>query len=91
MTETSPGTRSDGQDQKELRFCLLPDCRKPFTPVRESQKFCKDKCRLAYNKDYGQAGRVVSVRKLKGGMSSVVIHTQNAGQLEPGKIVQVVP
>lgn len=76
--------------QNELRVCALPTCGQMFQPSRPSQRFHSDKCRMAYAKDYGHIARVVSVRVLKGGKKSVVMHMENTGDLAPGAEVQVV-
>lgn len=52
---------------------------------RSDRKFCSTKCRRASNRE---DGRVASVRRLKSGLMSVVVHMHDAG-LKPGDQVKV--
>ncbi len=76
---------------------ICPQCQKDFEVRREHQKFCSNHCRTQFHAgtDGGLRGAVASVRKLKGGMTSVVIRFRpieagNALRLEPGAIVELV-
>lgn len=77
----------------ELRSCA--QCTRPFQPVRPSQAFCGDKCRMGFHADRGIEGAVARVQRTKAG-ASVVIHltgpaAESALGLAIGELVRVVP
>ncbi|MBS0380140.1 MAG: hypothetical protein JSS29_16790 [Proteobacteria bacterium] len=59
--------------QGEMRTCAY--CHSMFTPKRRWEAFCKSRCRMAYEADFGAQGKVASVRRLKNGVS-VVVHLE---------------
>lgn len=72
-----------------------PQCQSLFAPKRPTQRFCGDRCRKAYHTDRGIQGPVVSVRRLRRGVS-VVIHLPAAAaeaalKLELRQLVRIVP
>ncbi len=72
-------------------------CLTPFTPRKAWQKFCSTACRTEDNARRaadGMRGRVASIRPMKGGRVSMVVHfaadaREQALKLEPGKTVGV--
>lgn len=70
-------------------------CSLLFQPVRPSQAFCGDKCRMGFHADRGIEGAVARVQRTKAG-ASVVIHltgpaAESALGLAIGAVVRVVP
>jgi len=71
-----------------------PYCHALFTPRRAWSVFCSNKCRDGYNVDFGTQGIVISVRRLKHGIS-VVMHfdgpaAERAVRLIPRELVRLV-
>jgi endogenous inhibitor of DNA gyrase (YacG/DUF329 family) len=78
--------------QAAMRSC--PYCETLFAPRRRWEAFCSSKCRLAFDVDRGAQGRVVSVRRLRRGVS-VVVHlhgpaAERALNFTPGETVNLV-
>ena len=78
---------------------ICPHCTTEFSPRRADQVYCGPKCRMDHYKsmlgDGGLRGTVTAVRRLTGGRVSVVVRfppeaAQNALQLQPGGVVEVV-
>lgn len=70
-------------------------CSLLFQPVRPSQAFCCDKCRMGFHADRGIEGTVFRVQRTKQG-ASLVIHlkgpaAESALGLAIGELVRVVP
>jgi hypothetical protein len=73
--------------------CPNPECGREFTPKRH-QKFCSTTCRVAVHRakiDSGLAATVASVRLLKSGATSIVLHLPpgTPNHLLPGVSVAV--
>lgn len=64
-------------------------CRTPL-PVksRSDRKYCDGHCRRMAHVDRAHEGRVASVRRLKSGRMSVIVHMPDCG-LKPGDLVHV--
>ena len=60
----------------------LPDKSRP------NRKYCNNHCRRLAFEERASEGRVASVRRLKSGKMSVVVHIADAG-LRPGNAVKV--
>jgi hypothetical protein len=79
--------------QIDMREC--PACPTLFTPQRESQVFCTDRCRRNFANDVGATGRIASVRRLQRGVS-VVMHfadgpsADRAINFTPGQHLRIV-
>lgn len=62
----------------EETLCEWEGCKKPFVPKKRGQRFHTARCRAAWHKGHcradGIVGTAVSVRLLKGGKTSMVIH-----------------
>lgn len=82
-----------GGQQTAIRVC--PYCHNAYTPKRDRQEFCGDKCRNAYHVDVGTEGVVAGVTRLKRGVS-VVLHfpdgpaAERAIWLRKGQVGRVV-
>ena len=55
---------------------------------RGNRRFCDSRCRRLDFDERGKVGRVASVRRLKSGKMSVVVHLSDTG-LRPGDEVKV--
>jgi hypothetical protein len=81
-----------GAQQGEMRACAY--CRTLFEPKKRWAAFCKPECRTAFDVDFGATGRVVTVRKLKTGVSLILRATGPAAErllnLTPGDQVRAV-
>lgn len=64
--------------QAEMVACAY--CAALFHPKRRWEAFCKPSCRSAFNVDIGASGRVVSVRRLKRGVSLILHLDGPAGE-----------
>lgn len=64
-------------------------CGQPFTPARQSAAYCSAACRRADFDERAKGGKVASVRRLKGGRMSVVLHMEHDVGIEPGQVVRV--
>lgn len=70
-------TRTDSS-QGEIGVC--PNCASLFRLRRPTQRFCGPKCRAAHAREVGQAGILVSSRRLRRRIS-LVIHTEDEAVL----------
>jgi len=71
-------TRTEGR-QDAMAAC--PGCEALFLPKRPTQRFCGPKCRVAYSRDVGIVGALVSSRRLKR-RASVILHVEDFAVLE---------
>jgi hypothetical protein len=73
----------------------LPDprsceqCGSVFTPRRDSAVYCSEKCRKAAWRESSQEGRIASVRRLRSGQMSVVVHMPKDLALAPGDAIRL--
>lgn len=75
-----------------MRPCAY--CATLFEPKKRWAAFCSSDCRTSYDVDVGATGRVVTVRKLKTGVSIILRATGPAAErllnLTPGDQVRAV-
>lgn len=77
---------------------ICPQCSKEFTPGRPHQKFCSTTCRSRHHlagTDGGLRGVVSSVRKMRGGVVSVVlrfspVEAHDALNVDVGTVLEVI-
>lgn len=58
-------------------------CGETFQPAREAA-FCSSKCRALAFKDRAREGQVASVRRLRNGQMSVIVHMPQDVGITPG-------
>lgn len=64
-------------------------CGTAFQPRRDSAVYCSEKCRKAAWREVAHMGRVASVRRLRSGQMSVVLHMPRDLGLSPGSEVRL--
>lgn len=73
---------------KEI-YSACSHCKAPFDRPRAERKYCSNVCRRAAFDERAREGKVASVRRLKGGRMSVVVHFDRDTGIEPGQAVRV--
>lgn len=62
-----------------------------FQPRRDLAVYCSENCRRAAWREQAEFGRIASVRRLRSGKMSVVIHTERDQGLVPGAEIRLGP
>lgn len=85
---TADNSRSEPFSRPAPTRNVCVHCRGPMAGRREGAEYCSNVCKRAAFDERAKEGRVASVRRLKGGKMSVVVHMSDTG-LKPGDAVRV--
>jgi len=83
----SAASASESRSERINGICLWCESMLPGNS-RKDRKYCNDHCRRMAFDERASEGRIASVRRLKSGKMSVVVHMADAG-LKPGDQVKV--
>ena len=86
MPESATSTR-ENRSERFSDFCLYCEAALPENS-RKDRKYCNPECRRKAFDERASEGRIASVRRLKSGKMSVIIHMADGG-LKPGDQVKV--